>query len=361
MITLAGKLILIVVIIIVAAVAAVTGFFLLQHAPTYTVDYYSDFDLAEQKLDDCLSEVDTYLLMDDYTAVKDKIQSECQALFNELKSEYSQFQKYSDASLEEKTIRSKAVESKGTMMLLYYDVADLVIYIDSAQATDGEKLLEAANSFIDEMAAIRDILYFYYEARTYYSHTDYYKAHEVDFSDENVRENLLMYNELVPLVSTVYDSAFEHPVTKYIISVDPEGGWVKETTDSLVEGMGDTQDSSFAILDYVRSHVTYKHDPAWLNDLPQPAIVTALLGTGDCDDMSIMLASMFIRAGVPEVELCLADTDLDGIADHMVTQTGGLTVWDGTCFDCGDYSANNDVENWQMDCYDVVSVLEYLA
>jgi hypothetical protein len=358
MLTPLGKIMIIVVLVIFIAIA---GLFLLQYLFSNESDYYSEFNLAEQRFDDCLSEVDTSLLMEDYASVKDKIQSECQNRFNELKFAYSQFQKYSDSSLEEKTIRSKAVESKGTMMLLYYDIADLIMYIESTQPTEEEKLLEAANTFIDEMADIRDILYFYYEARAYYSHTDYYKEHEVDFSDENVRENLLMYNELVPLVSTIYDSAYGHPVTKYIISVDPEGGWVREVTDSLVVGLADTQEICFAILDYVRSHVIYKHDPAWLNDLPQPAIVTALLGTGDCDDMSIMLAAMFIRAGVPEVELCLADTDLDGIADHMVTQTGGLTVWDGTCSDCGDYSVSNDVENWQMDCYDVVSVLEYLA
>ena len=52
-----------------------------------------------------------------------------------------------------------------------------------------------------------------------------------------------------------------------------------------------------------------------------------MMGQGDCDDSAVLLASLFLRAGISGTELCEVDSDSDGKYDHLtvgVKQSNGL-------------------------------------
>jgi len=51
-----------------------------------------------------------------------------------------------------------------------------------------------------------------------------------------------------------------------------------------------------AILNWVRTHIRYSRDPRTIEQLKQPHVV-AQTRTGDCDDMSILIASLVAQMG----------------------------------------------------------------
>jgi hypothetical protein len=69
------------------------------------------------------------------------------------------------------------------------------------------------------------------------------------------------------------------------------------------------------IYEYVRDEIHYMRDPLPFEDIQSPEI-TLERATGDCDDQAILLCSLLLAIGF-ETALFFADTDNDGMADHV--------------------------------------------
>jgi len=69
------------------------------------------------------------------------------------------------------------------------------------------------------------------------------------------------------------------------------------------------------IYEYVRDEIHYMPDPLPFEDIQLPDITLRRL-SGDCDDQAILLCSLLLAIGF-ETALFFADTDGDGMADHV--------------------------------------------
>jgi len=69
------------------------------------------------------------------------------------------------------------------------------------------------------------------------------------------------------------------------------------------------------IYEYVRDEIRYMRDPLLFEEI-QPPEVTLKRFSGDCEDQAILLCSLLLAIGF-ETALIFADTDSDGLADHV--------------------------------------------
>ena len=162
-----------------------------------------------------------------------------------------------------------------------------------------------------------------------------------------------IHNQINQEINSYYDREYGEYV-KYFFQINPNDPVIVDITDDLVKGLIDQESIKWKLFRFVRDNVEYKYDPNWKTDWVQPPALTLLYGKGDCDDYAILLASMFMRAGISNVELCMADTNGDGVDDHMFIAVGDIG-WDATCKDCID-STPDDIENWKCSCFDVNEV-----
>jgi hypothetical protein len=71
------------------------------------------------------------------------------------------------------------------------------------------------------------------------------------------------------------------------------------------------------IYEFVRDEIRYIHDPLGVEEIQSPQ-TTIKLGSGDCDDKALLLASLLMAIGF-ETCLFVADVDSDGFPDHVYT------------------------------------------
>lgn len=69
------------------------------------------------------------------------------------------------------------------------------------------------------------------------------------------------------------------------------------------------------IYEYVRDEIHYMRDPLPFEDIQSPEVTLGRL-SGDCEDQAILLCSLLLAIGF-ETALLFADTDGDGLADHV--------------------------------------------
>lgn len=126
-------------------------------------------------------------------------------------------------------------------------------------------------------------------------------------------------------INSLYDDIGDYDY-KYAFQVDPNDPLVIEISDRIT-GENSTEEVPQALLEFVYYSVEYVADPDWQTDWVQPPAYTMMAGTGDCDDKSVLLASLFKRAGVEGTHLCFVDTgDADSESDHLtvaIKYTGG--------------------------------------
>jgi|GEM_PF-3477719 hypothetical protein len=135
--------------------------------------------------------------------------------------------------------------------------------------------------------------------------------------------------------------------SKYFYQVDPHDKFVVEITEKLTKGVADETEIKYALKNWVANNIRYKHDPNWKSDYVYPPSLTALLGEGDCDDFSVLLASMFMRAGIQNVHLVFVDLDHDGEVDHLtvgIPEGDSIIIWEPQYKGSG--SVGEDVKNW---------------
>lgn len=205
---------------------------------------------------------------------------------------------------------------------------------------------------------LRDTLYYsYYKPKKEYAYTEYYKRFH-ESKKEEVEKSLKaivdLHDQINQMINSYYDEEYGW-YAKYFFQVNPNDHVIIEITDDLVNGIIDQESIKWKLFEFVRDEVEYKYDPYWQTDWVQQPALTLLYGKGDCEDHAILLASMSMRAGISDVELCMADTNGDGLDDHMFVVVGD-TGWDTTCKDCVD-SAPDDIENWECSCFDVNEVI----
>lgn len=128
------------------------------------------------------------------------------------------------------------------------------------------------------------------------------------------------YEEMNQRINALYDDIGNYDY-KYAFQVDPNDPLVIDISDEVTPGRNQ-QEIRLALLQYVYSHVEYVPDPNWQTDWVQPPAYTLMTGQGDCDDSSVLLASLFLRAGVEDTLLCSVDSDYDGIGDHLTVGVG---------------------------------------
>jgi len=108
----------------------------------------------------------------------------------------------------------------------------------------------------------------------------------------------------------------DHTVAKIVNSVNPNAPGLRELAINLGRSFeaGDFKQAR-KIFEFVRDEIQYIYDPMGLEEI-QPPETTLKLRAGDCDDQAILLSSLLLTIGF-ESALIFADTDNDGVADHV--------------------------------------------
>lgn len=205
---------------------------------------------------------------------------------------------------------------------------------------------------------LRNTLYYsYYIPREEYAYSDYYRRFH-EYREEEIEDNLKLivelHNQINQEINLYYDEQYGW-YAKYFFQVNPNDPVIIDITDKLISNINDQETIKWKLFEFVRDEIEYKYDPNWKTDWVQPPALTLLYGKGDCEDHAVLLASMFMRAGISNVELCMADTNGDGLDDHMFVAVED-TAWDATCKFC-DSSAPDDVDTWKQNCFDVNRVI----
>jgi hypothetical protein len=156
------------------------------------------------------------------------------------------------------------------------------------------------------------------------------------------------FREFDHAFDTEYDTRYSDPYAKYFLKVDALNPLVISETDKLTKGLGgDDNAIEWKIFGYVRDSITYNHDPNWQTDWAQSPAITIFSSKGDCDDHAILLASMFMRAGIQNVKLCYGDSHMWVAVDN--------TGWDATCKNCIQSSIAKDT--YTGNCYEINSYI----
>ncbi|MFQ6031589.1 MAG: transglutaminase domain-containing protein [Candidatus Zixiibacteriota bacterium] len=183
------------------------------------------------------------------------------------------------------------------------------------------------------------------------------------WSEENqnaFNSNAMLYEQLNQMINRYYDSLGDLNY-KYYYHINPNDPTIIKITDELTTGLTDKNEIKWTLLNYVRTNVNYKHDPKWQTDWIRPPAYTITKGWGDCDDIAVLLHSLYLRSGV-DSKFALVDTDGDGYTDHAAVTTidegDKRIIWDATCANCPS-SAPPDVEDWVIDS-EAKDIDEYL-
>jgi len=188
---------------------------------------------------------------------------------------------------------------------------------------------------------MQNIIFHLYILKKEYS--KYYSINED--AVENYKQMNQGYNQL-------YDIFYKDFDAKYFLQVDANDPTVIYQTDRLTSGLGgNDKEISWKIFNFVRDNIQYKHDPNWKTDWVQSPAITLFSGEGDCDDFAVLLASMFMRAGMSDVGLCFSDK-------HAWINANGYG-WDATCKNCESSVPNELIGTGK--CYEINNYRERIG
>ena len=307
---------------------------------------WEKFDNYEDELMNCSLKVTEYLNVGKFDKANYEI-SNCKDLINNALIEINKL------SRNEESRELKIAKLDYEMSNYQVDATRIIISLNQNDYTENEILEKIERA----QFLLRSSLYNFYKIEKEYSDTQYYqryyqsKKEEIEKGVDNI---VSLHSQLNQEINSYYDVEYGW-MTKYFLQVDPLDPIIVEKTEEISGFSYNQEDIKWALFNFVRTNVNYKYDPSWLTDWAQPPAITLLNQNGDCEDISILLASMFIRAGISDVELCSADVDGDSIYDHMFVAVGG-TAWDGT-YD-GSETAPSEVKNWKQKCFNVNEVVQ---
>jgi len=204
-----------------------------------------------------------------------------------------------------------------------------------------EQKQKVQTALISILPSAEQSLYYLYKIKT--EHPTYWddklaKSFEIIAQDYKNRNQELNW---------LYDY-FEGFYQKYYLQVDPNDPVIVEIVNKVARPRGgNMEEIKNALIQYVRENVNYTYDPNWKADWVQPPAFTALYEYGDCDDVSVLIASLFLRAGVENVNLCFVRD-----FPHLTVATKedrGMAIWEGTCNNCIGKWWLSDL-GWNVDC-----------
>ncbi len=300
----------------------------------------------------CGIELSNYLTTLEYEKAQMQI-SKCRMITTDALTTLNRFKREHPSMKEELAVSELDISGDNFLLNAVYTMTTL----NRNPSTDeeySEYLIKAGQV---ELLLRNTLYYSYYKPKKEYAHTEYYKRFHESRKEEiedNIKFIVELHNQINQEINSYYDMEYGWDA-KYFFQIDPNDLVIVDITDNLVKGLSDQESIKWRLFEFVRDEVEYKYDPNWKTDWVQPPALTLLYGKGDCDDHAILLASLFMRAGIDGVELCTADTDNDGVYDHMFVGVGEIG-WDATCKDC-ESSAPGDIENWESECFDVNGVI----
>ncbi len=105
---------------------------------------------------------------------------------------------------------------------------------------------------------------------------------------------------------------------------------IRTLAEKITSGIqsGDYNSEALAICDWVFKHIRYQKDPIGAEFVRSPS-ETLKAGCGDCDDMSVLIASLLMSIG-HQCSFCIAAFTADQVPSHVFavenTQFGGLAL-----------------------------------
>ena len=204
------------------------------------------------------------------------------------------------------------------------------------------------------LSSLESSLYNHYQIKTKYP--NYYDEHTEELFQSTISE----YEKNSQFLNKIYDS-FKDYNYKYFLQIDPLNPTVDEISNELTNNLlGNEQEIKESLIKFVRNNVKYQFNPNWQTNWVSPPTLTLIRGTGECTDMSVLLASLFINGGIEDVNLCFVDTNGYGI-DHLAVGVKiaeeDFELWDPTCNSC-EGSAPKTSKFWKVDCFDVQEYLK---
>lgn len=287
---------------------------------------FKELEQLEKDYRECYDELSLFLSSEKYQEAIDRM-LDCRKKLKKIIREI-------DSLLSQPDIDKETTEMFEVYSLIYQSDDNYLNYKYLAiknflvESNEDVDIVTFIDTYKTVMKPLDAALFNLYDIETLYPEEYYY-----EFGiGEAIAEIANEYKEINQMINKFYDEITEDPNYKYFAQVDPNNPVIVKLTDEVIEGLTDEKEMALELLNFVKDNVQYKHDPDWMTDWVFPPTLTLLAGKGDCDDMSVLLASLMIRAGVSDVKLCAADTDGDGYEDHLTVVVDNI-LYDATGLD----------------------------
>ncbi len=231
---------------------------------------------------------------------------------------------------------------------LYLKIRDIDIN-PHIYKTTSERKAAVISALGESLPYLENSIYYFYAIKNKYPL--FYR----DQLDKLFKQRISDYEKNNLELNKLYDFFGDYNY-KFFLQINPLNPLVIEETDRLVEGLkGDELKIKTTLIKFVRNNVDYVYSTNWQTNWVNPPAVTLMKGKGQCTDSSVLLASMFVRAGIENVGLCVVDTETKG-ADHLVVgikKDSAYELWDPTCITCDDKPVPSSASKWNYTCFDI--------
>ncbi|GEM_PF-3006555 len=232
---------------------------------------------------------------------------------------------------------------------LYLKIKDIDI-VSSNYKTTSERKIAIVNSMKESLPYLENSIYYFYVIKNKYPL--FYKAN----FDNLFKQRISDYEKSNLELNKLYDFFGDYNY-KFFLQIDPLNPLVIQETDRLTESLrGNEQKIKSVLIEFVRNNVDYTFSTNWQTNWVNPPAITLMKGKGQCTDSSVLLASMFLRAGIENIGLCVVDTENQG-ADHLVVgvklNSTSYELWDPTCITCKDKPVPSSASRWNYTCFDI--------
>ena len=248
--------------------------------------------------------------MTDYAGVKNK-STECSEMLSNFISDLDDLEERGELGENQTTlVKIRILELKSMREEVYFikNLAEI-----GEDETEENETIQYLNGLRDALSHLRYAMYDLYLLK------QSYPGYWSDDHDELFDEYSERYEGINQNINALYDEMGSYDY-KYAFQVDPNDPIVIDLVENLTNGIDDEYEISYALFEYVLTNISYTYDPDWKTDWVQPPAFTIMKGSGDCDDHTVLLASLFYRAGVGNTLLCNVGED------HI---TVGVEDWEG--------------------------------
>tara|TARA_Y100000310_G_C20700529_1_gene829387 strand:- start:6394 stop:8199 length:1806 start_codon:yes stop_codon:yes gene_type:complete len=196
----------------------------------------------------------------------------------------------------------------------------------------------------------QSLFYYYVIKRNYPEH---YPGQVEDLYKSTVTE----YETNSIFLNQIYNNLKDYNY-KFFIQIDPSNPIIREVVNFVTKDSNEEKNKE-QLIKFVRENIKYDEDTEWQSKWVSPPALTLMREKGISSDISILLSSLFLNAGIKDVNLCFADTKGYGI-NHLVVgikqDNEKFEIWDASCIDCKG-SAPETSNSWNLECFDIEQYL----